>query len=442
MTEEPGTQGGAAVSKKRYRTKTKRSRRKSPSSPRWRAVSADGELQLALPIPQLLAATHGAVEALAGEAGLLVIKALIDEEVEQLAGRRYKHDPQREGVRWGKDEGFVVFDGNKVPVHRPRVRGADGGEVQLQRYRMFQSKDRSQESVVKHILRGVSTRDYEGVVDDLCDGYGVQKSSVSRHWKAATAKELAALVERPLEDLDLCVLMVDGISFHEFTLVVALGVTSDGRKHVLGIWDGATENGAVVKALLEGLVERGLPIDRNYLFVIDGSKALRKGIVSVFGRSAVIQRCLVHKERNVLSHLPDSRQATIRRALRAAWGMRDHDEAKKALERLASKLDALSPSAAASLREGLEETLTLHRIDAPVELRNFLRTTNPIENIFARTRELCRNVKRWSSADMALRWASTMLLHAERKFRRVIGHRQIPVLVQRLLDLDKEEAVA
>ena len=430
------------MSKKKYRTKTKRSRRKSPSSPRWRFVCADGEVQLALPIPQLLAATHGAIEALAGEAGLLVIKAMIDEEVEQLAGRRYEHDPERGAVRWGKEEGFVVFDGNKVPVHRPRVRRADGGEVQLQRYRMFQNEGRSQQSVVKHILRGVSTRNFEGVVDNLCEGYGVQRSSVSRHWKAATVKELAALMERPLEDLDLCVLMIDGISFHEFTLVVALGVDSEGKKHVLGIWDGATENGAVVKALLEDLIERGLSSERNYLFVIDGSKALRKGIVSVFGQGAVIQRCLVHKERNVLSHLPDSRHATIRRALRAAWGMRDHDEAKKALEKLASQLDAISPGAAASLREGLEETLTLQRIDAPVELRDFLRTTNPIENIFARTRELCRNVKRWSSAEMALRWASTMLLHAERKFRRVIGYRQFPGLVQRLADVDKEQAVA
>ena len=430
------------MSKKNYRKKTTRSRRKPPIS-KGRVISAtEDEIQLALPIPQVLAATHGAVEALAGEAGLLIIKGLIDEEVKQLAGTRYGHDPDRDTVRWGNEEGFVVFGGKKVPIERPRVRAVGGGEVALKRYGMFQAKERSQAGVARKVLRGVSTRDYEGAIDDLCEGYGVQKSSVSRHWKAATAKELASLMERPLEDADLAVIMVDGIHFHDFTLVVALGVALDGKKQVLGIWDGATENATMVKALLEDLVERGLSTDRSYLFVIDGSKALRKGIISVFGKDALIQRCQFHKEKNVLSYLPERHQATIRRALRAAWGMRRHDKARKALLKIVSKLEALSPGAAASLREGLEETITIHRIDVPVELRDVLKTTNPIENIFARTRELCRNVKKWRSAEMALRWAATMLLHAERRFRRVIGHRQMLQLVKRIEGVDKKEAVA
>lgn len=363
------------MSKKKYRKRTRRSRRKAPQSTGRVVARDEKEIQLALPVPQLLAAAHGAVEALAGEAGLLVIKALIDEEVEQLAGRRYEHDGDREAMRWGKEEGYVVFGGKKVPIERPRVRSKTSKEIPLRRYGMFQN-ERMEDSVTKCVVRGVSTRNYDGVIDDLCDGYGIQKSSVSRHWKAATSKELAALMERPLEDADLVAVMVDGISFHDFTLVVALGVASDGKKQVLGIWDGATENGTVVKALLENLVERGLDTDRNYLFVIDGSKALRKGIASVFGKRAVIQRCQIHKQRNVLSHLPEGHQITIRRALRAAWGMRSHKDAKAALRKVLSKLQDLSPGAAASLEEGFEETLTLHRLEAPPELRKILQSTN------------------------------------------------------------------
>jgi len=236
--------------------------------------------------------------------------------------------------------------------------------------------------------------------------------------------------------------MVDGIHFHAYTLIVALGLAVDGKKRVLGIWDGATENTAVVKALFEDLIARGLQAERPYLFVIDGSKALRKGILSVFGKGSLIQRCQVHKERNVLAHLPDGYQGTIRRALRAAWGMLTYDKAKKALLRVISKLEALSPGAAASLTEGLEETLTIHKIGVPVELRHILRTTNPIENIFSRTRELCRNVKRWTTAEMALRWAATMLLHAERHFHRVLGHQEIPQLVRSINNVDREEPAA
>ena len=429
------------MSKKKYRKKTGRSRRKSPR-PRGRVVSrSDGEVQLALPIPQLLAATHGAVESLAGEAGLLIMKALIDEEVEQLAGRRHERLADRTATRWGTEDGFVVFDGKKVPLERPRVRSSDGVEIPLDRYRMFQG-ERMESSVSKRVLRGVSTRNYEGVIDDLCDGYGVEKSSVSRHWKAATAKELAALMERPLGDADLVAIMIDGIHFHDHLLVVALGIAVDGKKQVLGIWDGASENSAVVKALLGNLIERGLDAGRNYLFVIDGSKALHKGIREIFGDHAIIQRCQIHKERNVLSHLPEGHQATIRRALKAAWGMREYGEAKKALDKLLGKLDDLSPGAAASLREGLEETLTLHRLNVPHQLRGVLRSTNPIESIFARTRELCRNVKRWSSADMALRWASTMLLYAERKFRRICGHQHMTTFIDLVENIDIKEAVA
>jgi transposase-like protein len=327
-------------------------------------------------------------------------------------------------------------------MRRPRVRSVEGKEIPLQRYRMFQDDSRMQGSVVGRILRGVSTRNDAGVIENICEGYGIEKSSVSRQWKAATEEELRALMERRLDGLELALIMVEGIHFHEFTLVVALGMAFDGTKHVLGIWDGATENSTVVTALFEDLIDRGLSRERDYLFVVDGSKALRKAIVAVFGKNAAVQRCQVHKERNVLSHLPEQHQATIHRALRAAWGMKSYADGKKALEQLAAKLDDLSPGAAASLREGLEETLTIHRLEVHEELRPVLRSTNTIENIVARTRELCRNVKRWSTADMALRWASTMLLHAETRFHRVIGHGRMRALLEAIAALARKEAVA
>ena len=265
---------------------------------------------------------------------------------------------------------------------------------------------------------------------------------MSRHWKAATAKDLAGIMERRLEDLDLAVVMIDGIGFHDFLLVVALGIARDGKKHVLGIWDGATENTKVVSALLTDLVERGLRTDRRYLFVVDGSKALSKGIATVFGSDALIQRCQVHKERNVLAHLPDAHQPAIRQALRAAWGMQTHEEAQDALKKLLRKLESLSPGAASSLQEGLEETITLHRLNVPAGIRKIVRSTNVIESVFARTRELCHNVRRWRSAEMALRWASASLLHAEKRFRRIIGHRFMAGLVQTLDEFDKRRGVA
>ena len=431
------------MSEEKYRKKTSRSRRKPSTSGSGRVVSAqDGVIQLAFPIPHVLAATHGAIESLCGEVGLLVMKALIDDEVEQRAGTRYSHDDDCDLVRWGHEEGYVIFGGKKVPFRRPRVRQKSGGEVELERYQMFQSEERIEKAVSRRVARSVSTRNYQDILDDICDGYGIQKSSVSRHLKASTAKELAALMERPLDGADFVAIMIDGISFHDYLLVAALGVDSEGTKHILGLWDGATENSVVVKELLENLVERGLDTERNYLFVIDGSKALKKASVSVFGKRAAIQRCQIHKERNVLAHLPDRRQATIRRDLRAAWGMKTEKDALKSLKKVASNLETISPGAAASLKEGMEETITLQRLGVPVELWKTLRSTNLIEGTFARTRELCRNVKRWSSADMALRWASAMLLFAEKNFRRVGGHKELHRLLDKLKGIDKEEAVA
>lgn len=428
---------------KKYTRKTNRSRRKLPAGFRGRIVGVDqASVQLSLPIAEIVAGTSDSVEALAAEAGLLVMKALIDEEVEQRAGLRYRHAQGRQAVRWGQEEGYVVFAGRKVPLERPRVRGGDGRELRLERYALFQASGRLQRSVAPRVLAGVSMRDYERVLDDVCDGYGIQRSSVSRHWKAVSARQLAELWERPLGGLELVALVIDGIEFHQFLLVVALGIESSGRKHVLGLWPGATENAQVCKELLADLVRRGLPTDRKYLFVLDGSKALHKAVASCFGDQAQVQRCQVHKERNVLSHLPQKYQVSVRQRLRAAWGMKRYEDAREALHQTVRYLEDLSPSAAASLEEGLEETLTLHRWKIPAALHRTLRSTNPIESCFSRTRKLCRNVTRWRSEAMATRWAGAMLLEAERGFRRVKGYRELAILVQALRGTASQEAAA
>ncbi len=259
---------------------------------------------MVLPLNPLLLEVAGAMEQTASQAGLLMMKALIDEEVEQIAGGRYTHQADRQATRWGHDEGHVIFAGRKVALPRPRVRSVEGREVPLTRYQAFAHPQRLQEAVAQRILRRVSTRDYAGVLDEVCDGYGIQKSSVSRHWKAASRQQLQQLLERPLGDLDLCVLFLDGKEFHDFTLVVALGVDRQGRKHVLGLWAGATENAVVCGALLDDLIARGLSVDKPYLFILDGAKALKKAVVSRFGAKGLIQRCRVHKKRNIQKYLP------------------------------------------------------------------------------------------------------------------------------------------
>jgi transposase-like protein len=418
---------------KKYTKRTQRSRRKAPVQFRGRVVGREGVgVQLDLPITEILAGATDAVEAAAAEAGLLIMKCLIEDEVEQLVGTRYQRHDERHAYRWGSEEGQVVFAGRKVPLSRPRVRRRAGGEVRLTRYEQFQAPGRMQRAVLPRIVAGVATRQYEHTLDAVCDGYGITKSSVSRHWQAASAEQLRAFQERPLGDLDLVALLLDGIEFHAYLLVVALGIDAAGRKHVLGMWPGATENAAVCKGLLDDLERRGLPADRRYLVVIDGSKALAKAVRAKFGAQAEIQRCQVHKERNVLEHLPPEHQGRVRQRLRAAWHLKSHGEAQAALERVTEHLDELSPTAAASLREGLEETLTVHRLGVPAPLRQTLRSTNPIESCFATTRKHCRNVKQWRSEEMAQRWAGTMLLEVERGFRRVRGYREMPLLVTTL----------
>ena len=300
-----------------------------------------------------------------------------------------------------------------------------------------------QRAVSTKIVHGLTARKYEKVLEDLVEGYGVKKSSVSRHFIRATANELQTLMERSLSDLSLCALMLDGIEFAGVVLIVALGVDASGKKHILGLWQGSTENAVVCKALLDDLIRRGLDPKNRILIAIDGSKALRKAVENVFDKDACVQRCRLHKRRNVRDHLPPEHQTDIDRRLRAAYQMREYREAKQSILTVVRHLERLNPSAARSLQEGLEETLTVNKLGLPEVLRQSFSTTNLIESAFSIVRNVTRNVTRWQGGDHVQRWAAAGLLFAEKKFRRVKGYRFMRQLVEALRPgLDEMEKAA
>ena len=300
-----------------------------------------------------------------------------------------------------------------------------------------------QEAIQERILRRVSCRDYERVLEDICDGCGIDKSSVSRHWKAASIRQLQQVLQRRLENLDLAVLLLDGKRFYKFTLIVALGVDFAGRKHVLGLWAGDTENAEVCGQLLDELIERGLAVDKNYLFILDGSKALKKAVKKRFGRHGLIQRCRLHKERNIQSHLPKHYHRLLRMKLQTAWNMTDYAEALAELRKVHDWLATINIAAAHSLEEGLEETLTVNKLKLSPVLRKLFCTTNMIESSLSLADDLCRNVKHWRDANMAWRWCGSALLEAEKRFHRIHGYRELPLLIQALeKGVDEKQKVA
>jgi putative transposase len=377
-------------------------------------------LQAELPMEELLAGIRNDIEAFSAQVGLEIIQGVMQQEIARKTGKW----GEQIAYRHGKQPGYVIFSGRKVPVERPRVRRKDGAEMPLSSYRAFQGEGKMQQAVARQLTRQCSTRDYEGAIDTVLDGYGIKKSSVSRHWKAATALELQKLCQRPVP-ADLLALLIDSQYFAEECVTVVIGIDRQGRKRVLGLWHGATENSTVVKALLEELVERGLDPERKLLIVIDGAKALRKAVQMMFGDRATVQRCRVHKQRNVVEHLPlEKRQQAIWR-LRAAWAKTDAKEAEKELKSVVKWLEEISPGAARSLEEGLEETLTLQKLGINALLCRSLSSTNLIESCFSRTASWTHRVKRWRGAKMILRWSAAALLHAEKGFRKVKGYRYL-----------------
>jgi putative transposase len=385
-----------------------------------------------LPLVEVWEELQPEVEHLTGLAGLQIIRAVIEDEVTRRVGPRYQ--PASEGgcLRWGQQPGYVVFAGQKVSVHRPRVRTREGQEVELETYSRLQHDGRRQRAVREGIVAGLTSRNYQRAVHSVLDGYGIQKSSVSREFVRASAAQLKKLCEKNLAELDVVAILIDGIHVGKQVLVVALGIERSGKKQVLGLWQGATENTVVVKDLLEDLVTRGLAPERRYLFVIDGAKALRAAIERVFGARAEVQRCQLHKRRNVAEYLPKRAQGDYDRRIRNAYAMTDYADAKTELQKIFRQLERVNPSAARSLEEGLEETLTVHRLGVGELLRRSLTNTNPIESCLSTVERVARNVKRWHAGDQALRWTATGLLEAEKKFRKVKGFRELPALHQKL----------
>ena len=395
--------------------------------------SKEVAVQLPLPLVEVWEELQPEVEHLTGLAGLKIIRAVIEDEVMRRVGPRHQPDPASSCLRWGQQSGYVVFAGQKVAVQRPRVRMRQGQEVQLDSYARLQHDGRRQRAVREGIVAGLTSRNYTSpAVQSVLDGYGIEKSSVSRQFVQASAAQLKKLCEKRLDELDLVAILIDGIHLGQQVLVVALGIESSGKKQVLGLWQGATENTTVVQALLEDLVARGLNPERRYLFVIDGAKALRAGIERVFGERAEVQRCQIHKRRNVKEHLPKSAQGDTDRRIRNAYAMTGYAEAKAELGKIFRQLERINPSAAHSLEEGLEETLTVHRLGVGTLLRQTLASSNPIESCFSIVEKVARNVKRWRAGDHALRWTATGLLEAEKKFRRVKGYRELELLQRKL----------
>ncbi len=401
-------------------------------------------LELPLPIAQVLSGIPEVVEELSQEVGLMLISAVIESECEKKAGKKNVRDPQRAANWWGSQFGPIYYNGQKVLIDRPRVRGRDNKEIQLSTYNAFQSPKKMKQSVMKNMVLGISSRNYEEATEQFIKGYGIKKSSISRHFVKATSEQMRQFMERDLSDLELCAIFIDGIEFKGHLLIVALGLEKAGKKHILGLWEGATENATVCMNLLEDMKRRGLKTEKNYLFVLDGAKALRSAVTKIFGKDVIVQRCQQHKRKNVREHLPPEHQEAIDARIRTAYNMVDYDKAKESLDLTIRHLERLNPSAASSLREGLEETLTVHRLGITGLLRKTLKTTNPIESCFSITRTITGRVKRWKAGDMVQRWAVAALLRAEKKFKRVNGYREIPKLLVTLQQksIDRKEDAA
>ena len=393
------------------------------------ATEQNPSVQMIMPMADIVGLLQEGVGNLLRHAGLELMHLVMDEEVRHIAGERHQQHERRRAHRWGTEDGYCVVDGQKVPIKRTRLRSGDNREQRLGSYELFQRSGPMQQGVWDKMMRGLSTRNYGAVVKDFQSAYGIEKSAVSENFIEASREKVKQLMERPLGELRLCAVLIDGTPFKDRQIIAALGIGCDGRKTVLGIREGATENTAVVSSLLSELGERGLDFSTPRLYILDGGKALHAAVRRHAGEAAFIQRCQVHKKRNVVDHLPDEHKAEVKRKLQNAYAMTDYADAKRALDRLHRELMDLNPSAARSLEEGMEETLTVHRLRVPEQLRRTLCCTNVIESAFSIVETVCRNVKRWRPGDQIERWVGSGLLVAERQFRKVIGHRQIPLLL-------------
>ena len=393
--------------------------------------------EIALALADIAGAAREGLLAMSVAAGMAVMQALFEAEIAEAAGPKGKHDPDRAGVRHGSGRGSVTLGGRRVAVDRPRARTLDGHEVPLVSYTHFAAEDVLTRVVMERMLAGVATRRHARVAEPVGtvvdkEAKSTSRSAISRRFVRQTETALAELMARDLTGEDIKVLMLDGEHMAERCVVVALAITADGTKKPVGLWDGSTENKTVVRSLLADLVDRGLTVNDGLLVVIDGAKALSAAVREVFGAKALIQRCTLHKRRNVADHLPDKEQAWVDAKLVKALAHPDPDTGLANAKRLATQLDKSYPSAASSLREGLEQMFTVARLGIDGRLAKTLTTSNPIESMISIARTTNRNVTRWRDGQMVLRWTAAGMLNAERSFRRVKGYKQMPQLVDAL----------
>jgi putative transposase len=397
-------------------------------------MAADGNpsVQMVLPMAEMIGWLRKGVGELIRQAGLQLMDLLMQEEVREVVGERSQRQAERTASRWGSERGYCVVMGQKVPIERPRVRTTDDQEVRLGSYEMFHRGEPLTETVWEKLMLGLSTRKYGQAVREFSEAYGLEKSAISEHFIEASREKLKAMMERRLDQARICALLIDATPFEGQQMVAALGIDEYGWKTILGIRQGATENATVVGELLGDLAERGLDFTEPRLYVLDGGKALTAAVKKHAGEGAAIQRCQVHKRRNVLDHLTDEQKPGVAKKLNAAYALEDYVGAKQALNALHRELMDLNPSAARSLGEGMEETLTVHRLHLPMQLRKTMASTNVIESAFSIVEQVCKNVKRWHGGDQRERWVGSGLLVAEKQFRRVQGYKHIPTLIMEL----------
>jgi len=403
-------------------------------------------VEIPLPLLGALADIENSFFDLCVGAGHQVLGAMMEQDREELCGPSWKRDPDRTAGRAGTTQSEVTLGGRRIPIRRPRVRSKEGREMELPSFAFAANRDPLDRHALTSVACGISTRKYarslEPLPKDMAE-HSTSKSAVSRRYVAMTTKRMTTWLTTPLGERHFPIVMIDGIILGDHTVLIALGIDTEGKKQVLGLREGDTENSRVAKALLRDLIDRGLSQERARLFVIDGAKALSSAIGKVFGSLGIIHRCHWHKRRNILGHLPGRLHESVKAVLNEAWSLADADVAKRRLERLASSLEADHPGAAGSVREGLDETLTLQRLGIGGTLYKKLRSTNGIENLNSGIATYSRNVKRWQGGSMVVRWACAAIVEAEKKFRRVQGWRDIEKLVTVLNDLeDKEEAAA
>ena len=394
-----------------------------------------GEIQLAL--SDIAGVAREGLLAMSVAAGMAVTAAMFEAEIAEVCGPKGKHDPDRVAVRHGSGRGSVALGGRRVPVTRPRARTTEGHEVPLGTYTHFACDDLLSQVVMERMLAGLATRRHAGAAEPV--GGQIQgkqtstsRSAISRRFVKQTETALAELMTRDLTGEDITVLMLDGEHMAERCVVVALAITADGTKKPVGLWDGSTENKTVVRALLADLVARGLNFDDGLLVVLDGAKALSAAVREVFGDKALIQRCTLHKRRNVADHLPDKEKAWVEAKLIKAFIHPDPDQGLRNAKDLAGLLAKSYPGAAASLLEGLDEMFTVARLGINGRLATTLTTSNPVESMISIARTTNRNVTRWRDGHMVLRWTAAGMLNAERSFRRIKGYKQMPQLVDAL----------